>query len=325
MLDQPETSPLEKNLRFVKNEIDDQLNEMFAESQQQSPAPFKMVKPYPGICLKTFKTGKKEKFFINICHTKEIPAPKDITESELHKLIEQQNASNFKVPLSVTKPRLGKDKSGFDVEISDVAVNSEFFASKIKSGGLFYHLLITLVFESLEQKYQTELDTSNFIELKNRACIGQLVEHQIYSRDVNTVTKSYAEEEKHEMLGEDDTDQISIGTRDQKKPPGKVLIQEISPDQPVFKPRKSVLNEPEHRIISDFNASHQRILIAEFYLPHVRSVDEVSVEANEDRLVVESRKHGYYFEGFLPHQIDESTTQAEFDKEHMILKVTMTV
>lgn len=242
----------------------------------------------------------------------------------MHKLIEQQNATNFKVPLSVTKPRTGKDKSGADVEISDVAVNSEFFANKIKAGGLFYHFLITLVFESLEQKYQTELDTSNFVELKNRACIGQLVEHQIYSRDVNTVAKSLAESDRNEMLGGDDTPNIVIGTADQRNQSGKVLIQEISSDS-MYKPRKTILNEPEHRIISDFDESHQQILIAEFYLPHVRSVEEVSVQANDDRLALESRKHGYSFEGFLPQRINERKTQAEFDDERMILKVTMTV
>lgn len=242
----------------------------------------------------------------------------------MHKLIEEQNASKFKVPLSVTKPRIGKDKSGTDVEISDVAVNSEFFASKIKNGGLFYHLLITLVFESLEQKYHTELDTSNFIELKNRACIGQLVEHQIYSRDVKTaVAKSHAEGDRNELLGEDGSDKIVIGSADQKCKPGKVLIEEITSES-IYKPRKSVLNEPEHRLITDFDESHQRILIAEFYLPQMRSVEEVAIETNDDRLSVKSRD-GYSFEGFLPHRINELKTQAEFDIERMILKVTMTV
>ena len=81
MLEQPETSPLEMNLRFVKvtwkknqnsfrdvifrifpqNEAEDQLNEMFTESQkQQSRAPFKMIKPYPGMNERPWSS-----FFIN--------------------------------------------------------------------------------------------------------------------------------------------------------------------------------------------------------------------------------------------------------------------
>lgn len=264
--------------------------------------------------------GSNEKFFINICHTSEIPAPKDISETELHKLIETENATEFKVPLSVTKPRKGKDKSGNVVDVSDVAVNSEFYAKKIRRGdGLFYHLLITLVFESLEQKYQIVIDTTNFIQLKNRACIDQLCEHQIYNRDVKTVEKFHAEGDNHETLGADDSDKIIIGNSNQKKSTGRVLIEEITPKND-FKPRNSIanVNEPEHRIVCDFDESNRRLLIAEFYLPAVRSVDEVLVEANDDRLVLESQQHGYSFDGFLAHKINENKTQAEFDSERMV-------
>lgn len=275
-----------------------------------------------GICIKTFKVGSKAKFFVNICHTSEIPAPKDITESELHKLLEAQNATEFKVPLSVTKPREGKDKSGKKVEISDIAVNTDFYAKKIKRGdGLFYHFLITLVFESLEQKYKIELDTTNFIQLKNRACIDQLVEHQIYNRDVKTVEKFHADAAKPEILGADDEDKIIIGSGESKKNPGRVLIQEISMKND-FKPRKSIpnVNEPEHRLIID-----RQILIAEFYLPDVRSIEEVKVEANDDRLVLNSQKHGYSFDGFLPHKINESKTEAELDTERNVRKICKNV
>lgn len=281
------------------------------------------------MCIKAFKVGSKEKFFINICHTSEIPAPKDITESELHKLIETQNATDFKVPLSVTKPRKGKDKSGKEVDISDVAVNADFYAKKIRrADGLFYHFLITLIFESLEQKYQIEINTENFVLLKNRACIDQLVEHQIYNRDVKTVEKFHAAQENRlEALGADDAeDDIKISPVDTKKKPGKVLIEEIDTSN-LYKPRKSIsnINEPEHRLLTDTDEFNRQILIAEFYLPEVRSVNEVTVEANDDRLLLHSQKHGYSFEGFLPHRVVEKKTQAEFDMDRMILKVTMSV
>lgn len=255
----------------------------------------------------------KEKFFINICHTSEIPAPKDITETELHKLLETQNATGFKVPLSVTKPRESKDKSGNKAEVSDIAVNTDFYAKKIKRGdGLFYHFLITLVFESLEQKYKIELDTSNFIQLKNRACMDQLVEHQIYNRDVKTVEKYHEDADKPEILGADDEDNITISTSEQKKNPGKILIEEISAKNEL-KPRKSKANEPEHRLVTD-----RQFLIAEFFLPHVRHINEVEVEANDDRLVLNSQLHGYTFDGFLPHKINESKTKAVFDVEKTV-------
>lgn len=112
-------------------------------------------------------------------------------------MLEEQKVSDFKVPLSVTKPRDGKDKSGNKAEISDVAINSEFYTKKIKhADGLFYHFLVSLVFESIEQKYQIQLDTTNFVLLQNRACIDKLVEHQIYSRDVKRVQQFHETQEQ---------------------------------------------------------------------------------------------------------------------------------
>lgn len=53
-------------------------------------------------------------------------------------------------------------------------------------------------------------------------------------------------------------------------------------------------------------------------MPEIRELDEISVEANDDRLVVTSIKHGYAFDGFLPHKVDEKKTRVEFDNERMV-------
>lgn len=129
-----------------------------------------------------------EKFFINICHTNEIPAPKDITASELEDLLKHFDVSTeFKVPLSLTKPRQTLDKANKKVEVSDVAINTEFFKKKVEIGGLFFQFLTTLIFESMEQKFELTIDSERFVVLKNRPFIGKLIEHQIYRRDVEAV------------------------------------------------------------------------------------------------------------------------------------------
>lgn len=323
MLEQQETSIFEKNLRFVKNDIDEQLNEMFLE--QKTKAPFKMVRPYPGLCVKAFKKGTKKKFFINICHTEDIPAPKDITENELHKLLENQNATDFKVPLSVTKPREGRDKNGNSVDVSDVAVNSEFFHKKIKHGdGLFYHFLITLIFESIEQKYQIEIDTESFILLKNRLCIDKLVDHQIYNRDVKSVEKYHEAQDQNELLGADGSEGITMSTESaSSKSNKKVLIEEIVTKNPYKSIGKEMSKEPEHMLFVDKDQFNRKVFIAEFYMPDVLDVNEINVEANDDRLVIESQRRGYYFDKFLPEKVNESKIESEFDKERMILKITL--
>lgn len=116
------------------------------------------------------------------------------------------------------------------------------------------------------------------------------------------------------MLGEDESDKIIIGT--QEKTSKKILIEEI-PQQQLPARKKSLPNinttEPDHRLFSD----HEK-LIAEFYMPDVRSYKEITVDANDDRLVVASAKHGYAFDGFLPHKIDEKKTLVEFDGDRMV-------
>lgn len=124
---------------------------------------------------------------------------------------------------------------------------------------------------------------------------------------------------KNEILGEDDSDKITLST--QTKPSKKVLIEEI-PQQPLPARKKSLPNvnttEPEHKLFIDHDEFKRQKLIAEFYMPDVRDIKEITVEANDDRLVITSSKHGYAFDGFLPHKIDEKKTFAEFDNERMV-------
>lgn len=121
------------------------------------------------------------------------------------------------------------------------------------------------------------------------------------------------------MLGGDESDKIIIGT--QEKTSKKILIEEI-PQQPLPARKKSLPNinttEPEHRLFSDHDEFNRQKLIAEFYMPDVRSFKDISIDANDDRLVVSSAKHGYAFDGFLPHKIDEKKTLAEFDGDRMV-------
>ena len=289
------------------------------------------------MCVKTYKAGTQNKFFINICHTTEIPAPKDITENELLELIKQQRPSDFKIALSLSKPRFGTDKSNNKVEVTDVAVNTDFYKKKVTSGGLFYQFLITLIFEHIEQKYEIKIDTDNFVVLNNRPFIEQLVEHQIYNRDIKFVENF----DKNEMLGEEDedkNDKIIIGNGD-KNTSGKVLIQEITTKsspasskkkedkdkENTYKPNliKESISQantcrPEYRLAKDFDIDENQVLIAEFYLPEVKSLSEVTLDISNDRLLLESRKHSYMFDGFLPQLINEDKTEAEFDNERMV-------
>lgn len=124
---------------------------------------------------------------------------------------------------------------------------------------------------------------------------------------------------KTEVLGEDDSDNIVLSTETNTKK--KVMIEEIS--SKTLPPKKKSISqgsttEPEHRLFVDHDEFKRQKLIAEFYMPEIRAMSEVSVEANDDRLVVTSQKYGYAFDGFLPHKVDDKKTFAEYDNERMV-------
>lgn len=53
-------------------------------------------------------------------------------------------------------------------------------------------------------------------------------------------------------------------------------------------------------------------------------MNEISLEVNEDRILLEVRKRGYLFDGFFPAMIDTSCSGAQFDTTTKVLTVTMT-
>lgn len=83
-------------------------------------------------------------------------------------------------------------------------------------------------------------------------------------------------------------------------------------------PSKDNMTEPEHRLFNDYDKNNKKMLVAEFYMPDVIDIKEISVEANDDRLIIECKKYGYMFDAFLPHKVDEKKTLAEYDNERMV-------
>ena len=71
----------------------------------------KFILPKPGFVIKT-KNEAGEKIFMNILSSFELPAPKEISDAELQQLLEDPDATQFKVPLALGDPHAETDKSG---------------------------------------------------------------------------------------------------------------------------------------------------------------------------------------------------------------------
>ncbi|XP_053672167.1 PIH1 domain-containing protein 1 [Anopheles nili] len=345
-------SGLEKSLRIVKNEAEEQLENFLAPvaelADDISSGRSKVVKPTPGICIKAFKKGTKEKFFINLCQTDCIPPPRDITEDELIQLLNDGDPNGFRVPMSIMQPRDVLDKSSQNCQVCDIAINSTFFERIDTEGGLMREFLISVLFDGVENKYSIALDESNFRILKNKKVMGKLMPHNIQNRDVKQVLESYP--------NPTEADRALLHELNNPRPVGamgkKPLIEEIDagslktaknetnstrsagpansseayvPDPTKLAISQAASKKPESKLFREPPSGRAKRLIGEFHLPECVSSSEITLNVGEDRILLEARKKGYLLDIFVDYRIDETQVEAEFDTSTKILQVTMPV
>ncbi|XP_058451162.1 PIH1 domain-containing protein 1 [Malaya genurostris] len=342
-----DSSLMEKNLRFVKDEAEEQFNNMFGPIVEQaediSSGRSKIVKPTAGFCIKTFKKNTREKFFINVCQTDGIPAPEDITDEQLLEILNDGTPSTFKIPMSITVPRMIKDHSAKECQVCDIAVNCNFF-KKIESGSLMRDFLITIVFEGLSSKYNITLDEMDFRVLKNKKFVDRLIAHNIQNRDVKAVYESYRNPTEADLRKLEELTNPKSARGEGK--PTKKLIEEIDPstsktikdernknsgkEEYVPDPTKVAISQaaskkPDYRLFKEPAVGRTRVLIGEFYLPECTSSKEITLDVGEDRILLEARKKSYLLDAFVDYSIDSNRVKASFNTETKMLNVVMPV
>uniref|UniRef100_A0A7G3AJK3 PIH1 domain-containing protein 1 n=1 Tax=Lutzomyia longipalpis TaxID=7200 RepID=A0A7G3AJK3_LUTLO len=327
-----DSSILEENLRFVKNDLEEEINTIFGQPDAnllpQAGAQYKIVKPKAGYCMKAFRKENGEKLFINICHTDDIPAPKDITEVELMNILNSDTPNSYKIPMSIGEPRTTKDKAGNDAKVCDIAINSGFF-DKIEKMKLFRDFLTALVFEAVDVKYGMPCEDNNWIILKNRKCVGTLTTHRIENRDVESVKTYYG------GPGGDDGGKQLIQELDASAMPKNKEAKQISNKKQQeakyrTNPTKLAVSQantkkPSYRIIVEPRKGDAEKIVAEFHMPECVSAKEISLDVGEDRILVEARKRGYLIEGFLDYSLNQDASTAVFDTGRGVLTVTVPV
>lgn len=140
-----------------------------AESEDSKS--YKSVQPSAEFCIKT-KSAKGEKVFLNICAADHIPSPKDITDKELVDLLESDDPSRFRVPMSLGEPHTEVDKSGKGCTAYDIAI-SQSFCTKIKTNDLFMGFFMSVIMEGLDNKYELKL-SHEWVKLKNKKGMGAI-------------------------------------------------------------------------------------------------------------------------------------------------------
>ncbi|MEE6482833.1 hypothetical protein FKM82_013356 [Ascaphus truei] len=125
------------------------------QSRLPSAPESKQIRPQPGFCIKT-RTSENTKIFINICKSDHIPAPPDLSEQELVSILESDDPSGYRVPMSLGEPHAEIDNGGSGCTAYDIVINNSFF-DKIKSNELFREFFVTVAMEGLENKYEMDL------------------------------------------------------------------------------------------------------------------------------------------------------------------------
>ncbi|KAG9463131.1 hypothetical protein GDO78_022345, partial [Eleutherodactylus coqui] len=245
-----------------------------------------------GFCIKT-RTSKNAKIFINICKSNQIPAPPDLTEQELVNILESDDPSGYRVPMSLGEPHVEVDNSGSGCTAYDIVINSTFFG-KITNNEVFREFFITVAMEGLENKYEMEL-SREWRMLKNRKFMGSIF-------DQNIRTKS------------------------------KPMIQEMDAKPSQFTSSKSLISEvesspvkPDYTIVAEPPEGHPSFLVAEICLPKVSSSRSLVLDLGEDRIVLVGRPDLYHLDIFIPYNIIQEQSGAQFNKDTKVLTITMPV
>ncbi|KAM4634851.1 PIH1 domain-containing protein 1 isoform 3-T3 [Polymixia lowei] len=140
----------------------------------------KVIRPQPGMCVKTVTQPDKQKVFINVCQSTSVPRPPELSRDELVELLQSEDPTGYRVPMSLGEPHVEADNSSQGCTAYDVVINQEFF-QKCQKDPLFQQFLIMVTLEGLENKYKLEL-SRDWKVLKNRKFFGSVSEQNIRSK-----------------------------------------------------------------------------------------------------------------------------------------------
>uniref|UniRef100_A0A3Q3MDY3 PIH1 domain-containing protein 1 n=1 Tax=Mastacembelus armatus TaxID=205130 RepID=A0A3Q3MDY3_9TELE len=155
------------------------INETMGKTQTENPES-KVIRPQPGICVKTVSEPSKQKVFLNICQSNSVPPPPELSKEELVDLLQSEDPSGYRVPMSLGEPHAEIDNSSQGCTAYDVVINQEFF-QRCQKDPLFQQFVILVSIEGLENKYNLEL-SRDWKVLKNRKFLGSVNDQNIRTK-----------------------------------------------------------------------------------------------------------------------------------------------
>lgn len=254
--------------------------------------------------------------------------------------------------MSISEPRTTKDKSNNSVDAVDIAINPKFFV-KIEKSLLFRDFFLALIAEALNDKYNVQIKVDKAIILNNRKFIGTLVSHRVRNNDVKTVLNSYQNPTK------EDLEKLKSLEETTAKGPKPLVQEIDSNELKVLKQKTEQLKQqqtvdsvrikkeisqaastmPDYKLRARIKNEEVEEVQAEFYLPKCVSTitfsrsnkylnqvlnlkvssNELTLDIGEDRILLESMKHGYLFDKFVNYRLNQEKARAIFDKTNKVI------
>jgi len=279
-------------------ELEDFYNDLLLKSQnsagdnseENQVKNYNSVKPTPGLCVKTKLKGKdSSKVFINICTSSSVPAPKTISEQELLEILDKYDDESDETVSYRVPMSIGEGHTELDNKSKACTaydvIINPSFLVTIKDSRVFFGFLMSIVNQGIQEKYGIELD-ENFNLLRNKKFFGRVQEQRLRK---------------------------------------KALIQEFSENEPLAKPQQTKVKRPRYVLAREPETGHPDFLVAEVLLKGVERASNVLVDANDDRLVINTRPKSYSLDIYLPFDLLDDQIGCQFDVRTQVLTVTMPV
>lgn len=227
-----------------------------------------------------------------------MPPAQDITEEALVEVLQSEDPTKYRVPMSLGEPHVEVDNRGQGCTAYDVVINPMFY-NKIQNSELFKSFFLTIVFEGLESKYNMELERK-WTVLKNKKCMGVLQPHCIRSQSKPVIME------------------MESDTKTATKPAEPKMIE-------VVQDSKSRALTPKYNIIREPPDGKPEFLVIEINLPGIKSTKDTTLDVGEDRLVLRVTPQKYQLELDLPFDVDNEACGAQYNRKTKVLTLTLPV
>ncbi|KAJ3139701.1 PIH1 domain-containing protein 1 [Physocladia obscura] len=300
-----------------------------APSSSLSANDMMSIKPRPGIVIKTHLTKPKQdyplnmKVFINLCHSPDIPPPPTMDYEEVSRAMLAQDNVSFKVPLSLSHPKLDKDKAGTPCLVFDAACNTTPYQHSIKNGS-FHAFMVTLCCEWIEAKHDLFLSRDvTFPKLKAK---GEISTHMIRKQSKTIISELPKSQPKpSSAVSTSRALNIDKNTADTLENQ-KTLSSSQKSESDIISP--AVL--PFHEIFLEPAGSAPEFIVVRISLPQLPTIKEnVNLDVEEEILLLEPVKGSIASKTYKPLVVELAApivldeVGAQFDLSTRVLTITL--